>query len=513
MTVRVVEWKKPYTWWEAINIDENKVISLKLRDENNLIIYDEWDDEIYVDLQLKDWIRPTDAFPVWCNTGRVLVADDWDVTGTIVVFKTTSGDNIKLLYWDDWTLWIDNWTWIFKQIYFKWDVDIIVQSLQNQIDVLSWLGRFLSLWDCENWEPISFPLSLPYEYHTGDWFMVNVVDNTTNYKPTWSSWGGTASTTAETNAVEIGDVYIYDWTDWLLQKNWWWWGSAVMFSQVLWDPYDNTNLATALNSKQGTLTAWTNITIDTNTNTISATAWSDIVYATQAEYEALLPWAASDGKHYFIYTSSVVPPFTPWVNTVAYYPLDWDADDYSGNSYDGTATDVTYITLSSWLKVATFNGTSSYIEITNWFSTSDSITFSVWFTRLDGNFRTLFSNEGSNWIWLYIDYYNGQSNLRVGNWVDTAMWVAWTTTWTWYNLIFTCSGNTGKVYINWTLDTSTYLSSFTSLTTTSIIWNEPLAPTRWWYGNISRIIIENQARDATAVSNYYNLTKWDYWIS
>ena len=38
MTTRVVEWKKPYTWWTAITVDENKVISLNLRDENNLII-------------------------------------------------------------------------------------------------------------------------------------------------------------------------------------------------------------------------------------------------------------------------------------------------------------------------------------------------------------------------------------------------------------------------------------------------------------------------------------------
>ncbi len=70
MTVRAVEWKKPYTGWKAISIDENKVISLNLRDENNLIIYDEWDDEIYVDLQLPDEIRPTDAFPVWVTQGE-----------------------------------------------------------------------------------------------------------------------------------------------------------------------------------------------------------------------------------------------------------------------------------------------------------------------------------------------------------------------------------------------------------------------------------------------------------
>ena len=39
--------------------------------------------------------------------------------------------------------------------------------------------------------------------------------------------------------------------------------------------------------------------------------WSDIEYVTQAEYNALLPWAASDWKHYFIYSQSWPTPPTP----------------------------------------------------------------------------------------------------------------------------------------------------------------------------------------------------------
>ena len=134
MATRIVEWKKPYTWWKAIEITEDKVINLRLRDENNLIIYDEWDNEIYVDLQLPDEITPTDAFPVWVTTGRVIVDNGWDWQGTIVCFKTTSWDNIKLLYADDWKLYIDNWTGTFKQIYLKWEVDALLQALRDYVD-------------------------------------------------------------------------------------------------------------------------------------------------------------------------------------------------------------------------------------------------------------------------------------------------------------------------------------------------------------------------------------------
>lgn len=134
MATRVVEGKKPYTWGKAIEIDENKVISLRLRDENNLIIWDEWDNEIYVDLQLDDEITPTSAFPVWITTGRVIVDNWWDEPWTIICAKTTSGDNIKLLYADSGNLYIDNWTWTFKQIYLKADVDALLLALRSYID-------------------------------------------------------------------------------------------------------------------------------------------------------------------------------------------------------------------------------------------------------------------------------------------------------------------------------------------------------------------------------------------
>ena len=142
MTVRVVEWKKPYTWGKAIEVTDDKVINLRLRDENNLIIYDAWDDEIYVDLQLPDEIQPIDAFPVWITTGRVIVDNWWDEAGTIICAKTTSGDNIKLLYADSGNLYIDNGTWTFKQIYLKADIDAFLLAMREYVDDKPFLNTF-----------------------------------------------------------------------------------------------------------------------------------------------------------------------------------------------------------------------------------------------------------------------------------------------------------------------------------------------------------------------------------
>lgn len=272
MATRIVEWKKPYTWWKAIEITEDKVINLRLRSENNLIIYDSWDNEIYVDLQLPDELRPTDAFPVWITTGRAVVDNWWDKEGTIVCFKTTSGDNIKLYYTDEGKVYIDNWTWTFKQIYLKWEVDTLLQNLQSYVEqtfqekLTAWfgisidannvissnassMGRFLSLWDCETWEPISFPADIPFVYQTWDHYLIDKVDTTTNYRPYWIRYDGTASTTVETEEVAIWDEYFYDGTTWLLLKNT---NKTVTFSEIAWQPTDNTNLATALNAKADT---------------------------------------------------------------------------------------------------------------------------------------------------------------------------------------------------------------------------------------------------------------------
>lgn len=126
--------------------------------------------------------------------------------------------------------------------------------LKWMIDDLNWLWKFLSLWDASTGLPISFPLSTPYTYTTWDYFLVETVSSATppvNYKPTGSSYTGTASSTTESDELEVWDVYIYDWTTWLLQSNHW---KTVAFSNIAGNPEDNTALDNALDAKQDSLT-------------------------------------------------------------------------------------------------------------------------------------------------------------------------------------------------------------------------------------------------------------------
>jgi len=106
MATRIKDWEVPYVGWVGIEITNNHVINLLLREYNNLIHVDE-NNKVYVDLQLPDGIQPDDDFPVWVTTGKILEEDWWQQSWLILNWKTTSGDYARLIYANDWNVYID----------------------------------------------------------------------------------------------------------------------------------------------------------------------------------------------------------------------------------------------------------------------------------------------------------------------------------------------------------------------------------------------------------------------
>lgn len=141
MPVSIYEWEKTVSGWDWIEVTENKVINLILRELNNLIKINS-NNEVYVDLQLEDWIEDDATMPVGVNVGRVLQADWWLANWTLLVGKTTSWDEFSFLFADDWKLYTDNWTGTFKQIYLKPEVDALFQRLRSELSTVAFSGDY-----------------------------------------------------------------------------------------------------------------------------------------------------------------------------------------------------------------------------------------------------------------------------------------------------------------------------------------------------------------------------------
>lgn len=118
MVVRLYEWDKTETGGAGIEITENKVVNLILRNLNNLIKINS-NNEVYVDLQLDDNLQSSATLPVGVTTWRVIQANWRPVTGTLISAKTTSGDVAKILYGDDGKIRVENWDGTWEVIQFS----------------------------------------------------------------------------------------------------------------------------------------------------------------------------------------------------------------------------------------------------------------------------------------------------------------------------------------------------------------------------------------------------------
>lgn len=87
------------------------------------------------------------------------------------------------------------------------------KALNDRINNLLARGRFLSFWDATTGMPLTNPSGYPYEYHTGDYFIVNKVGET-NYIPNGATYTGQPSTTIYTGDLKPNDSIYYDGTSW-----------------------------------------------------------------------------------------------------------------------------------------------------------------------------------------------------------------------------------------------------------------------------------------------------------
>lgn len=232
----------------------------------------------------------------------------------------------------------------------------------------------------------------------------------------------------------------------------------------------------------------------------------------------------------------------PWANTLAYYPLTatTTVNDQSWNNYDLTnAGDATFQTVD-WVSCLWCDGVefwNGYVY-TQDIPTPTSITINLWAKASNdwaGSYaRWLFDTDWdyqpqwNHWIRWELYSWNGTAYIIVwngGNWTPWSFnqWNTWVNysviqSWTLWTITYDGVTNDVKIYVNWTLNSGNiitanipsgnWLQNFTLG-----VWWRNASPNRHFKGYISEVILEDQPWSAQEVADYYDATKWNYWIS
>ena len=205
------------------------------------------------------------------------------------------------------------------------------------------------------------------------------------------------------------------------------------------------------------------------------------------------------------------------VSPFAFYELDSNVLDSSGNGYNGTATDITYAA-GNFNNAAVFNGTSSFIDTTIDTELQTSVfSYSVWFksTTTDSTLRHLLARYGESSNAVFWARHSGSSSsIELGFYSTSGAYAQVynsISSNTWYNLTVTLDGADIKVYINGTLTTpsSTFgtgpMAAVRASTSVPILIGKLNLYTIYNFeGQIQKVGFYDYALDAAAALAIYN---------
>ena len=208
----------------------------------------------------------------------------------------------------------------------------------------------------------------------------------------------------------------------------------------------------------------------------------------------------------------------PGENTIVYYPLTENANDYSGNGYNATNYEGTFST-QNWCYLWTITSRlelpsmtiwqtftiSAWLKLPNWQPTWDK-EFDIYYDW-SGSYRNILYRCNAWWIDCYTWNNRTSHNAKT---VSVAFW-----TW-WDNIILSKTWTSYSIYLNGNL-----LGTFSSAYNVSIPWwsnsiniwhvsYSTSSSSAFWY--VKDYIIEDKSRTVQEVADYYNQTKSNYWL-
>lgn len=332
--------------------------------------------------------------------------------------------------------------------------------------------------------------------------------------------------------MPVFNKMVYNWTEYIL----WWWGNigeplnltvttSWLDATITWEDneiwtippttFQKSELVRKIGSAPTSPSDWDLVVTETVKDTYKTTWYVD-QWLTDWETYYYRVFSYSDlGGISYCDAVSVTPSawwWQPWANTVAYYEYNNDLTDSSSNSNNlsllsGT---VTYWIASGWGKYVYF-GNSAWSEHK---ILSPNIDVSAVTIMYRWNPQQVYTSGNPITIACTLS-----DNSLIGATVRSVDF--WATTWftatadTWYHIAIVCEGGIRKFYVDWVYYTQdSYSLTWTQTTKLTInnAWdtNDPSFANDNY---ISKLIIEDKARTAQEISDYYDQTKWDYWIS
>ena len=343
--------------------------------------------------------------------------------------------------------------------------------------------------------------------------------------------------------MPVFNKMVYNWTEYIL----WWWGNiweplnltvttSWLDATITWTDneiwtippttFQKSELVRKIGSAPTSPSDWVLVVTETVKDTYKTTWYVD-QWLTDWETYYYRVFSYSDlwGISYCDAESVTISRGRqPWANTIAYYTFNGDCDDSSSNWYDLTPYNVTYSTITNGDEVAYFNGSNAYAILTWLNMTISDATMNIWIKKTRNtaseNFGQLASTTEwwrsittrTTWTW---DIWN---QLYYSAWQFLGSNGTWIANDTWMNVVITAGSTGNKLYVNGQEVAMTYnhWNSSTPLWTRLFDWivisRHVAADANWaqWY--VSKRIIEDKMRTASEISDYYDLTKWSYWL-
>ena len=243
------------------------------------------------------------------------------------------------------------------------------------------------------------------------------------------------------------------------------------------------------------------------------------IYVWTSKIKNIYVWT-TPVKAVYVWTQQVRPSWwTPWTNTLAYYPLTstTTTQDKSWNNRNLTNSWVTFGTYK-WVDCA-YSSMSSKLYNSSFITNQQNITALVWIYYVwngyswNGNYnQTVWRwwQSSSENFWPYIDNLNSPWRLVCSPGGFWGITLTSDSVWKHCAITYDYTNKIGKMYIDWTFiwqNTNatppywTYFWLWGGRWSTSCFY--------WW---LSEAIIENKIWTAQEILDYYNQTKSKYWL-